>query len=145
MIVGTMPKQVEYVLMVLAEMQAANPGHLFSARSLCEHHQVPFDVMSKVMQRLCRVGILQSIQGKQGGYLIAKDLATVSLFDLMESVVGDVAIVKCLKSQGHCAREKNCLALTPMRVINLKLRELYQGLKVLDLITTNQTVRVIPN
>lgn len=134
MIIGTMPKQVEYALMALSEMQLANPGQLFSARELCDRHLIPFDVMSKTMQRLGRAGILRSVQGKHGGYQVIKDLATVSLLELMEAVLGDVAVVNCLKHGGGCPRSGHCNVSGPMQMLDLKLRELYSGLMLMDLI-----------
>lgn len=133
MIAGTIPKQVEYALMALADMQAANPGQLFSVRELCDRHQVPFDVMSKTMQRLGRAGILRSVQGAQGGYQIIKDLSKISLLDLMESVLGEVAAVNCLKKGVCCPLAATCNVSGPMRVLDARLRELYATISVLSL------------
>ena len=133
MIAGTVPKQVEYALMALADMQEANPGQLFSARELCDRHQVPFDVMSKTMQRLGRAGILRSVQGVQGGYQIIKDLSKISLLDLMESVLGEVAAVNCLKKGVVCPLAETCNVSAPMRVLDARLRELYSTISVLSL------------
>ena len=134
MIIGTMPKQIEYALMALADMQAANPGQLFSVRELGERHRLPFDVLSKTMQRLGHAEILRSVQGKSGGYQIVKDLSTVSLLDLMEAVLGDVAVVKCLKKEGCCKRSDVCNVSGPMQLLDTRLRELYSGLMIGDLI-----------
>jgi Rrf2 family protein len=133
MIVGTVPKQVEYALMALADMQGANPGKLFSVRELCDRHQVPFDVMSKTMQRLAKTGILRSVQGASGGYQVVRELQDVTLLDVMEAVTDGVAAVNCLKARG-CVRSKNCTISTPMHRLNEKMRELYAGLTVAGLI-----------
>jgi Rrf2 family protein len=134
MIVGTMPKQVEYALMALADMQLANPGKLFSARELCDRHQVPFDVMSKTMQRLGRTGILRSVQGIHGGYQVIRDLSEVTLLDLMESVLGSVATVNCLKKGVICPLAETCNVSGPMKVLDDRLRELYATISLMSLI-----------
>lgn len=134
MIAGTMPRQVEYALMALADMQAADPGQLFAVRELSERHQVPFDVMSKTMQRLGRAGILRSVQGPHGGYQIIKSLAHVSFLELTEAVLGDVAAVNCLKEGRRCPRSGNCNVSGPMRLLDERLRELYSTITVLSLI-----------
>jgi len=133
MIVGTVPKQVEYALIALADMQAANPGQLFSVRELCDRHLIPFDVMSKTMQRLAKAGILRSVQGASGGYQVIQDLSTVTLLDVMEAVTRQVAAVNCLKSCG-CSREGHCTISGPMSRLNQKMRELYDELTVAGLI-----------
>lgn len=133
MIIGTVPKQMEYALMALTDMQAARPGQLFSVRELCDRHQVPFDVMSKTMQRLAKDGILRSVQGANGGYQVIRDLSTVTLLDLMEAVTREVAAVNCLKSCG-CPRSGRCTISGPMHRLNEKMRDLYDELTVAGLI-----------
>ena len=133
MIVGTVPKQVEYALMALSEMQHGNPGQLFSVRALCDRHQVPFDVMSKTMQRMARAGVLRSVQGANGGYQVIRDLETVSLLELMQAVAGDVAAVNCLKQCG-CARSGRCTISSSMRRLNEKMSALYQGMTVAEML-----------
>lgn len=134
MIAGTMPKQVEYALMALADMQESEPGELFAVRELSERHQVPFDVMSKTMQRLGRAGILRSVQGPRGGYQIIKNLSRVSFLELMEAVLGGVATVNCLKKGISCPLAETCNVSGPMRVLDARLRELYGTITVLSLI-----------
>jgi Rrf2 family protein len=133
MIVGTVPKQVEYALMALAEMQDANPGKLFSVRELCDRHEVPFNVMSKTMQHMARAGIMRSVQGASGGYQIIRDLETVTLLELMEAVVGEVGAVNCLKKCG-CAREESCTIAASMRALNDRMSALYGELTVMELL-----------
>ncbi len=133
MIVGTVPKQVEYALMALTDMQRGHPGELFSVRELSDRHQVPFDVMSKTMQRLAKASVLRSVQGAGGGYQIVRDLSEVTLLDLMEAVAGPTAAVNCLKPCG-CARSGHCTIAGPMHRLNEKMVELYRGLTVSGLI-----------
>jgi Rrf2 family protein len=138
MIAGTMPKQVEYALMALADMQAANPGQLFSARELCARHQVPFDVMSKTMQRLGRAGILRSVQGPHGGYQVIKNLSLVSFLELVEAVSGNVSAVNCLKEGKGCPRSGHCNVSGPMRVLDARLRQLYADIRIGELIAETE-------
>jgi Rrf2 family iron-sulfur cluster assembly transcriptional regulator len=133
-IIGTIPRQMEYALMALSDMQKANPGQLFSVRDLCERHQVPFDVLSKTMQRMARASILRSAKGVHGGYQLIKDLSTLSLLGLMEAVLGEVAAVNCLKSKGTCPRKGECSVSGPMHLLDQKLRDLYAGVIVMELI-----------
>lgn len=138
MITGTMPKQVEYALMALADMRVANPGRLFSAREIGALHGIPFDVMAKTLQRLGRAGVLRSVQGKNGGYQLVKELSLVSLLDVMTAVLGDVGTVACLKKEGGCKRSAVCNIAGPMRVLDLKLRALYGELMLMDFLGASE-------
>ena len=132
----TLPRQVEYGLIALADMHAANPGQFFAVRGICEEHGIPFDVMSKTMQRLTRAKILRSIQGVNGGYQIIRDLSTVSLLELMEAVVGPVGIVICLKEGKVCPLEENCNVVSGMSVLNHRIKDVYRSTTILELIVS---------
>lgn len=134
MIVGTMPKQVEYALMVLSDMHKADPGRLFSVRELSDCHDVPFDVLSKTMQQMARAGFVRSVQGVHGGYQLITALSKVTLLNLMESLLGNVATVNCLKEGRKCPREDHCNVYGSMQVLDLKLRDFYDGITIHDLV-----------
>jgi Rrf2 family protein len=136
MVIGIVPRQVEYALLALGDMHAANPGRLFSVRALCKRHRVPFDVMSKAMQRLARAGILRSTKGVRGGYQVIRDLSGVSFLDVMDAVLGELAVVNCLRTGKACPQQASCRLPGSMRVLETRLRELYGSMSVLDLVGT---------
>ena len=131
---AALPRQVEYALMALTDMHRSNPGQLFSVRQLCEEHAVPFDVMSKTMQRLARARVLRAVKGVNGGYQIIKSLAEVSLYDLMEAIMGSVGAVACLQSGKECPREPCCNVSESMRALDRRLKDVYRGTSLLELI-----------
>ncbi|MCE9615753.1 MAG: Rrf2 family transcriptional regulator [Lentisphaerae bacterium] len=131
---AALPRQVEYALMALADMHQAHPGQLFAVRGLCEAHQVPFDVMSKTMQRLARAKILRAVKGVNGGYQIIKDLSAVTLYDLMEAIMGSVGAVACLKDGKECPLEHCCNVSESMLALDRKLKDVYRGTSVLELL-----------
>ncbi len=96
------PRQVEYALMALVDMQSGEDAQLFAVRELCDRHGVPFDVLSKAMQRLTRAGILSAVQGSNGGYRLERNLAEVTLLDVIDAVSGEVRAVNCLQSNKTC-------------------------------------------
>jgi Rrf2 family protein len=131
---GTLPRQVEYALIGLSDMVKANPGELFAVRGLCGRHQIPFDVMSKTMQRLGRAGILRSVKGVNGGYQIIRNLTDVSLLELMEAIMGKVGAVKCLRDGMVCPRKGNCVVSASMAILDRRLKAVYESTTVMELL-----------
>ena len=129
-----LPRQVEYALMVLAEMQGAPAECLFAARALANDLGIPFDVTAKAMQGLNRAGILLSTQGKQGGYRINRDLAGVTLEELMEAVGPPPALTACLHHGGQCTYQDRCSIRTSIARLDHRVRALFKDVTVLELI-----------
>lgn len=131
---AALPRQVEYALMALMDMHRASPGRLFAVRGLCETHGVPFDVMSKTMQRLARAKILRAVKGVRGGYQIVRDLREVTLYDLVEAIMGSVGAVSCLRKGQDCPLKDCCRLAGAMGVLNRKLLDVYRSTTVLELL-----------
>jgi Rrf2 family protein len=132
--VTILPRQIEYALLALGEMHVASPGQLFAVRGICEKHHIPFDVVSKTMQRLSRAEILRSVKGVNGGYQIIKDLGSVSLLEIIDAVMGSVSVVMCLDGDKVCPIEKTCTVMRGMSTLDKRLKTFYRDTTVLELI-----------
>ncbi len=65
--------------------------------------------LSKVFQRLTKVGFVKSVRGPQGGFVLADDPATISLLAIYEAIDGPLSRHKqCLLEKPDCEFNK-CL------------------------------------
>ncbi len=62
-----------------------------------EHH------LAKVLQRLTKAGIVVSVRGPKGGFLLAKPPENFSLLEVFEAMEGPIGEPKCLLSLETCA------------------------------------------
>jgi Rrf2 family protein len=98
-------RDVEYALIALSAM--TRDRRLYSARELANAHNVPYGLLSKILQRLTAGGILESVQGPRGGYRLIKDPDKVSLSGIMDCVHGEQHVAPCL-DEGDCGRVQEC-------------------------------------
>ena len=127
-------RKVEYALMALKVMAQKRPGELTSAKEIVEQTGCPFDATARVLQQMGQKGILRSEQGAQGGYHVVRDLTKVSLFELMELILGPIAVAKCLEGDERCDLKSRCNIHSPIQVLNKKFTEFYQSLSVGELL-----------
>jgi Rrf2 family protein len=87
---------------------AAEAGQLVQVKDLAaaigasEHH------LSKVMQRLARVGLVRSVKGPAGGFAIAKPAVEISFRTAIEAVDGPMGGDFCPYRTVHC-NPNNCI------------------------------------
>lgn len=75
----------EYSLIIslhLARRRAVGGGAV-AARELAESERLPADYVEQILLRLRRSGVVESIRGAKGGYLLARDPALISVHDVM--------------------------------------------------------------
>ncbi len=126
-------KKVEYALMALREIAARDGGELTSAREICDRFKIPFDTTAKVMQAMNNAGILCSVKGTKGGYLLARSLESISYMDLVHLIEGKETEHFCESSKGQCELMGLCNISTPIEELNRKLNEFLENLTLHDL------------
>ena len=95
-------KKVEYAIIALQHMKNVNEGEMSTVKEICELYGAPFDVTSRAMQKMASAGILKSIKGAHGGYLIQENLGELKLLDLIESISGDISLANCVIDACKC-------------------------------------------
>ena len=67
-------KRTDYALMAMKHLASDPRRRTASAREIAETYDIPVELMSKVLTRLVRSGLLTSHQGIQGGTRSRSDL-----------------------------------------------------------------------
>lgn len=90
-----------------------------SVSDISKNNNIPKSFLAKIIQKLTKSGILISLQGKQGGFRLARDSKSINLFDVFESIQGPALISECIIDKNFCARESYC----PMHEVWLELKD----------------------
>ena len=60
----------------------------------------------------------------------------MSLHDLIEYVVGPIAVVKCLDPiKGDCEMENNCNVIAPLAYLNDQIIQFYKGINIDEMLS----------
>jgi len=94
-------------LLMLAETQVP-----LRVGQVAEAQAIPQRFLEKIFGELKRAGIVSSLRGRTGGYLLARSAASVSFTEILTAVDGEAAPLPCLRlgANPHCA---DCLAIDP--------------------------------
>ncbi|MFO0553116.1 MAG: Rrf2 family transcriptional regulator [Polyangiaceae bacterium] len=99
-------------LYALTEM-ARNPDGLVSASAIATRYDVSENHIAKVLQRLCRSELVESVRGAGGGYRLARAANLITMADVVTSIEGPIQIDACddcpLRSDdGACREQATC-------------------------------------
>ena len=75
---------------------AVNPDKLSSTKEIATKLRISEAHLSKVLQRLAKTGLVRSIRGPKGGFVLAKASDEISLLEIYESIDGQLVSSKCL-------------------------------------------------
>lgn len=121
-------KKVEYALMAIKFIHNSRP-RLVTAREIAEHSGIPYDLLSKILQRLKSENILSSAQGTHGGYLLASSPEEIFLHQIMSALDGERALTECLESgkEGDCVLEDSCSIKLPVSRLQKEVEDLFKS------------------
>lgn len=83
--------KVDYACRVLAQMARAHgSGELAHIDELARREAVPANYLVQILSELRNGGLITSRRGKQGGYALARPPETISLYDIVKVIEGDL-------------------------------------------------------
>ena len=118
-------------------MAKDNHQDLHTAKSLSHNLHLPLPTVSKIVKKLQRSEILNSIQGPKGGYQLARPVQAISVAQVIESMEGPLAITQCsLEENQACMVIQWCEVKPHWVMINRVLQKALEGL-TLDLLSSS--------
>lgn len=100
-------KLADYATLIVSRM-ARRPDEAYSAARLAEALEVPRPTVAKLLKLLMQAGLLTSVRGGRGGYLLARSAAKISLADVITAIDGPPGLTECITSPGTCSIESSC-------------------------------------
>ena len=81
----------------------------YNAKKLSDTLDIPYKYLTKLMTTLTKAGLITSLRGREGGYVIAKDSNDIFVSDILEAVKDEkIERKECLLGVGLCTGSNKC-------------------------------------
>jgi Rrf2 family protein len=137
-------KKADYSLIALKHLAAryleSKPGKggAASAKEIADHYGVPLPLLSKILQRLTREGLLLSEHGINGGYRLARDPGRISALEAIRAIDGPIILTECFTVHTACDHSERCPVRKPLRRIHEGILRLLQETTILDMLDDSE-------
>lgn len=115
-----------------AAMLAVDPTQMLSAGHVASVLQVSPTHLAKVLQRLAHVGIVRSVRGPKGGFILQKDPRLVSLLEVYEAIEGPLRPTNCLLGKKVCSHG-HCILGNLVKSVDEQVKQYLAGTKIAEL------------
>src|SRR6202049_918417 len=96
-------KKADYGLIALRHLAVSGNGRRSaSAKDIADAYRIPLPLLSKVLQKLARAGLLISEQGNHGGYKLARDAQSISALEVIPVMDGALIPTQCCTDHPGC-------------------------------------------
>lgn len=117
------------------------------ARELAESERLPPDYVEQILLRLRRAGLVESVRGAKGGYLLARNPAEITVRDIMTASERQTFEVNCDTHPVHpdrCSPAALCSIRPVWHALQKRVDDLLASVTLADLLHDEPEVRKLP-
>ena len=114
-----------------------------SITSIAERQEISERYLVQLMSKLKKAGIIQSIRGAQGGYVLAKELEEVSVGEVLRALEGDLNPEECsgFLLEGGCQAADNCVTKYVWQRINDSINQTVDEMNLKALVEVGENLK----
>jgi Rrf2 family iron-sulfur cluster assembly transcriptional regulator len=128
-------KKASYGVIAMLELARADRGSPISAATIAAQYSLPASFVEKILHQLKRRGLVASVQGRSGGYYLARSPEDLSVRQVLEALDESIDLVGCLGSPASCQLTGVCPTKSAWERINRRVTSLLDELCLADLLS----------
>ncbi len=129
-------KATNYALHTMLYLAVHTPEKHIGVHQLAEYQKVSTTYLSKILTKLVKAGMVESISGANGGYKLKHNWESVSFLDIIQAIEGPVSMFDyCISHDPNCLIQKViCSAEEKMldELKDQKIADIAKQMKVAD-------------
>lgn len=105
-----------------------------TAKVLATGEGISYQLACKLMQKLHNARLVSSCRGPAGGYELSKDISTINLLEIIETIQGPLALNRCLNNEQDCERKTACPVIDKLNKLQETIEAFLSEITLDDLV-----------
>lgn len=101
-------RQSDYAIQLVSRLANLKSSERLSLRQFSKESTISFLFLQKIARRLKQAGLIDSLKGSRGGYILKNSTKNISFKDIVEAIEGSCGVVDCVKGKHLCNKVKKC-------------------------------------
>lgn len=129
--------RAEYGLRAMYELARQYGQGPISLRSIAEEQGISENYLEQLIAVLRKSGLVESVRGPQGGYMLASPPEIITVGDVVRVVEGPIAPMECVNESSEaigCGRAGTCASRIIWEKVRDSINEVLDGFSLLDMV-----------
>jgi Rrf2 family transcriptional regulator, cysteine metabolism repressor len=116
-------------------------------RKMSERQNISTDYLEQLLRKLRNAGLVRSIRGPKGGFMLAKEAEDITIWEIVNAVEQEVLPVHCVDAvvgnrapKKKCARVKGCATHRLWAGLAREMRNYLEGINLKDLVEDSKAL-----
>lgn len=124
----------QYALEAMVALAVAAPDVSLSIREIARRTGISLSYLEQIFANLRKDGLLESVRGTQGGYLLSRKAEKITVSDVLESGEGSLTPVRCAEpGQMVCDEYETCMTRALWEDMSKTIRTVTDHLTLADI------------
>ena len=125
-----------YAMRLMLDIAQHDTGEPVSIRDISTRQEISVKYLEQIVSALVHTGLLRSIRGPQGGYLLVKRPSDYRVGDILRVTEGSLSPVDCLTGEENdCPREESCVTLRLWKELDAAIKGVVDKYTLEDLLS----------
>ena len=135
-----------YGLRALIDLAQYSEIEPVSISSISTRQDISEKYLEQMMATLKKAGIVKSIRGAGGGYVLAKEQEEISVGDVLRALEGNLEPVECpaLEKSEGCEAAGGCVTKYVWKRINESINQTVNEMKISELVEESKMLKSEP-
>ena len=115
-----------------------------SLASVAKRQDISISYLEQLMIKVRKAGLIESVRGANGGYILAKPAEEISVGDVLRALEGELMPVDCVaygdSNKGGCSTESCCVSKFVWKKINDALNDTVNNMYISELVAESKTI-----
>ena len=123
-----------YAIAMMSEF-AAHGDKPMTISEVSKNQHISIKYLEQIVSILSKAGLVRSIRGAHGGYLLTKPATEYSLGEILRLTEGSLAPAECMdEGSAPCANEKTCITRYVFDKIEKAVNDVVDNISLQDLL-----------
>lgn len=125
-----------YGLRAMIDLAIHSKEEAVSIASIAARQKISESYLEQLIPKLRKAGMISSVRGAGGGYMLAKPASEISVGDILRALEGNLDPVDCAGLQGEsgCESSDGCVTKYVWQRINESINQTVDGINLEELI-----------
>ncbi|MBP7190469.1 MAG: Rrf2 family transcriptional regulator [Rickettsiaceae bacterium] len=125
-----------YAVMSIIDIATSGDSRPVSLADISARQNIPLSYLEQIFMKLRTSGIVTSVRGPGGGYLLSTTPSKISIFRILQAVGEDIYSKGCLKFRGKCNRSfQKCNSHDLWAGLDKKIQEYFTTISIGDVVS----------
>lgn len=116
-----------------------------SLNIISERQNISLNYLEQLMAQLKKAELVESVRGKQGGYMLAKEPSKISVGDVLIVLEGELAPTDCVKeyTADECTNADYCVTRIIYEKIKKSIDDVVYSITLQDMLDDKESMGIV--